>query len=333
MLLCLMLLCLTFLLTLLFSAPTNPYRAIVVDATTSQPLANVTVVDLQGQGRAATDAAGRFDLPGPGAYFRLHRLGFADLEATRPALTPGQVDTLRLLPEAILLTEVSVRPAKPLVLSSIGSKPSKPYGSILAPGTQFGVLFRPTASMLPAIVQRISVRFQLNKQSSSLAGRVRVRLVAPEQQAASIPSAYDLVPIAATYTAAELAALPDHLLTVDLSAYNIRLPATGFFVLLEGLPTIAGETFVTDKIVGDAPRPGAHAGSGTPVVVTASDPQNPATFHETSAFDFPAIVWVSSITDVQTVTRRAYNKPWRLQQQANRRKTDNLDIALTILAD
>ncbi len=38
------------------------------------------------------------------------------------------------------------------------------------------------------------------------------------------------MPLTATYTAAELAALPDHVLTVDLSAYRILLPATGFFV-------------------------------------------------------------------------------------------------------
>ena len=259
------------------------------------------------------------------AHFRLRGLGFAVLEATRSTLAPGQVDTLRLLPEAILLSEVSVRPAKPVVLSSLGTKVGKPHGTVLVPGAQYGVLFQPAANLLPAVVQKISVRFRFSLQSHSLIGRVRVRLVAPERGSSAMPSAHDLVPIAATYTAAELAVLPNHLLVLDLSAYNIRLPATGFFVLIEGLPTNAGETYVTDKIVGNRP--------GDAITITATDPQNPATFRETPTFDYPVVAWAASITDVVTVTRRDYSKPWSFRQQnRDSRKTDNPDISLTILA-
>ncbi|WP_345127083.1 hypothetical protein, partial [Hymenobacter antarcticus] len=225
----------SLLLILFYPYPPTPaYQAIVVDATTSRPLASVSVVDLRGQTSSATDQQGRFSLPGPVAHFRLRGLGFAELEATRSALAPGQVDTLRLLPEAILLSEVSVRPAKPTVLSSLGTKIGKSHGTVLVPGAQYGILFQPAANLLPAVVQQIRVRFQFNRQSHSLVGRVRVRLVAPERGSSATPSMHDLVPIAATYTAAELAALPDHLLVLDLSAYNIRLPATGFFVLIVG---------------------------------------------------------------------------------------------------
>ena len=311
----------------LFSAPppTNSYQAIVVDATTSRPLAGVSIMDLKGQAGAATDQQGRFSLPGPAVHFRLRSLGFADLEAIRTALAPGQVDTLRLLPEAILLSEVSVRPSKPVMLSSLGTKAAKPHGTILVPGAQYGILFQPAANLLPAVVQQISLR--LGSARPPTAGRIRVRLVAPERGSSSTPSAHDLVPIAATYTAAELAALPDHVLTVDLSAYSIRLPATGFFVLIEGLATVAGEMFVTDKMVG-------NMNSGKMVIVTAPDPQNPATFRETPALDFPVISWTASITEIETVTRLGYSKPWTFKRrERDSKKSDNVDISLTILAE
>lgn len=178
----------------------------------------------------------------------------------------------------------------------MGTKVSKLHGLVVVPGAQFGILFRPAANMLPAIVQQISIQFEFNKQSHSLTNRVRVRLVRLERGSSMTPSAHDLRPITATYTAAELAVLPDHLLTVDLSMYNIRLPAIGFFVLIEGLATIAGETYVTDKFV-------SNDGKDQYVVVTATDPQNPATFRESSAWDYPAISWIASITEIDTVIR------------------------------
>lgn len=314
------------LFSLLLSA-VNPapklYRAIVVDATTSRPIAGVSVLDVQNQVSSITDQQGQFSFPGPSVHFHLRSLGFADLDATRPALAPGQVDTLRLLPERILLSEVSVRPTQLLTLSSLGSKVGKSHGSVVVPGAQFGVLIRPDATIHSAVVQQISVRFS---PKIGLEGRVRVRLVAIERGSLSTPSANDLVPIAATYTAAELAALPNHLLTVDLSAYNIRLPATGFFVLVEGLATKAGETYVTDKIVGSMQK-------GKAILVTATDPQNPTTFHETNIFDYPALSWAPSVTNVETLSRLGYSKPWRVVQEKNSKKAENLDIALTLLAD
>lgn len=324
-----MLLFLPVLLALISaSPPADDYQAVVVvNATTSRPIAGVSIINLRTQTGSASDHRGRFSLAGPTTHFRLHSLGFADLEATRATLPPGQVDTLRLLPDAILLSEVSVRPTKPVVLSSIGTKVGKLHGTIIGPGAQFGILFRPAANMLPAMVQQINVQFKLNKQSHALVGRVRVRLVALERGSSMTPSAHDLLPIAATYTAAELATLPNHLLTVDLSSYNIRLPATGFFVLVEGLATIAGETFVTDKFVGSE-------GKLDHVVVTASDPQNPGTFRETRSFDYPAISWTSSITEVETVTRLGYSKPWHIKQQEHHsEKTENVAVSLTILAE
>ena len=195
----LMLLLPSFLLALFCGLPpTGSYQAVVVNATTGQPLAGAAILNLRNQVGSVADPHDRFTLPGPVAHFRLRHVGFADLEATRPALAPSQVDTLRLLPEAILLPEASVRPAKPVVLSSLGTNVSKPHGTVLVPGAQCGILFQPAASLFPAVVQHTRVRFRFSKQSQALVGRVRVRLVAPEQGASPTPSAHDLVPLAAT---------------------------------------------------------------------------------------------------------------------------------------
>ena len=98
-------------------------------------------------------------------------------------------------------------------------------------------------------------------------------------------------------------------------------------MLLEGLATIAGETHVTDKLVGEK-------GKESYVVVTASAPQNPASFHETPAWNHPAVSWTSSITEVETATRLGYSKPWRIRQpNRDSKKTDNAAISLTILAE
>lgn len=311
----------------LFSPPPQgplPYQAIVVNATTSRPMPGVSVLDAKNPGGTATDADGRFSLPGPGAHFRIHSLGFADLDATRPALAPGQVDTLRLLPESILLSEVSVRPSKALVLSSLGTKVGKPASFLVVPGGQYGILFRSAAAALPVLVQQISVRFA---PEPARLGRVRVRLVALARGSSMTPSPHDLLPVAATYSAAELAALPGHVLTIDLSTYNLRLPASGFFVLVEGLPDVASETFVTQRMAGNGRK-------SYPVIVTAADPQNPATFRETPAFDYPAISCAPSLTEIETVTRLGYDKPWHLKEQHNpSAKNENVDVSLTLLVE
>ncbi|GAA3980974.1 hypothetical protein [Hymenobacter antarcticus] len=83
---------------------------------------------------------------------------------------------------------------------------------------------------------------------------------------------------------------------------------------------------MTDKLVGNRP--------GDAITITASNPHDPTTFRETSTFDYPVIAWAASITDAITVTRRDYSKPWTFRQQnRDSRKTDNPDIALTILAE
>lgn len=280
----------------------DSYQAVVVSATTNRPLAHVAVLDLKSQTGSTTDQDGHFALPGPIAHFRLHSLGFATLEATRPVLGAGRMDTLRLVPEDVLLSEVTVQPARLLTLSSLGTNAKRLDGCLIAPGAQFGILFRPAADAPPAVVQRVIIRLSSPKAK---AGRMRVRLVVPERGSTTTPSPRELAPISAIYTATQLNDMPDGLLNVDLSAYNIQMPATGFFVLVEGLATIEGETYVTDCVVG-----GKLNGKGIPIIITATDPTNPTTFHETPAFDFPGVSTATSFTSTETVHRQGDHKPW-----------------------
>ena len=319
---------------------TGSYQAVVVSTTTNRPLAHVTVLDLKSQAGSTTDEDGHFVLPGPVAHFQLYSLGFAILEATRPVLAAGRVDTLRLVPEDVLLSEVTVQPAKLLTLSSLGTKAKRlggymqMGGSLMVPGAQFGILFRLAADAPPAVVQQVSIRLA-SRQAK--AGRIRVRLVAPERGSTTTPSTRELAPISATYTAAQLNDMLDGLLTVDLSAYNIQMPASGFFVLIEGLATIEGETYVTDGVVG-----GKLSGKGVPTIITATNPNIPATFHETPAFDFPGVATATSFTSAETVHRRGDHKPWdaRLSHKAwdpgkdgKPGKAENLDVTVQLRAE
>jgi hypothetical protein len=84
------------LLLLTQTAPTS-YSAVVVDATTSQPLAGVHVMATEPPaGVAITDDQGRFTLAAAARTLTLTRLGYAPLQMVLPA-DADLADTLRLL--------------------------------------------------------------------------------------------------------------------------------------------------------------------------------------------------------------------------------------------
>ncbi|TGD77967.1 hypothetical protein [Hymenobacter wooponensis] len=298
-----------------------PYQAIVVDATTSRPLPGVTGLDLATQQRFSTDALGHFTLAGPAAHFQLRHLGFAPLEASRSGLQPGQVDTLRLLPQSILLGEVSVRPTKPVVLSSFGPKVKDKMGVLVVPGSECGVLFRPAPDSPPAVVEQITVQLRPNKPK---AGQIRIRLVAPTSEAEPRPTSHDLIPVAATYTAAQLVALPDQRLTVDISAYGLQLPPNGFFVLIEGL----GSNYPAEVAVP------MQRGDPTPhLILTATNLADSATYRRTPMNDFPAVVRGTSVTEVETYWRQCCNRPWRGYRLTHKPKeSENVAVTLVLRA-
>lgn len=293
---------------------TTPYQAVVVDATTSQPLAGVHVADLVQHTSLATDAAGRFTLPGPTAHFRLHQLGYAELTTTHSAQAPGVVDTLRLLPQALLLAEVRVRPTAPLVLSSVEGKGSGRHGGLVIPGSQYGVFFQVDSLEKAVLVQQITVQL---RKARPTAGRIRIRLVAPTPGPRPLPSAHDLLPVAALYTAAELAVLAGQPLTVDLSAHQLRMPKMGLFVVVEGLASLPEERFIRMENLG--------------TVVTASNPNDPASFTKTPMQAFPSLEWATSSTSVKSYIRHGDQPTWKPRTQGSgEKKADNLAISLVL---
>ncbi|QNE41976.1 carboxypeptidase-like regulatory domain-containing protein (plasmid) [Hymenobacter sp. NBH84] len=306
-------------LFLLLSPEPAPYRAVVVDATTSQPLPHVAVLDLQTQARLATDGQGHFTLPTSPAHVKVQHLGYASLEATRPAAALGQVDTLRLLPQAVLLPEVSVRPARQVLLSSLGAHAGQRSRYLVAPGIQYGVRFQPPSGSGTAVLDEITLRLAPKTPTE---GRVRVRLVAVG--AGALPGSHDLIPVAATYTAQELAGFSDGLIHVDLTPYGLVLPAEGFYVLVEGLPTDPRAVHVPPA-----------ANDKTPwLIVTALDPADPTSYQRTNMRAFPAFAFTSSVSSTQTVVRTHAQADWRVSARADKpTKSENLDITLHVSAE
>ncbi|RPD44311.1 hypothetical protein DNI29_21620 [Hymenobacter sediminis] len=214
---------------------------------------------------------------------------------------------------------VLVRPNPPVTLASIGVKASAQTGTLVAPGLQFGILFRPAPELAPSLVEQLVVRWRPNHPT---AGRVRIRLVGVQADSLRSPSPYDLIPFAAIYTAAQLAALSDQVLRIDLSAYGLRLPPEGVYILVEGLPTDPAETAVVMQR--DDPTPWQR--------ITATDPLNPATYRRTPASAFPALRTAESVTTVQTLVREFPTKPWRTRQTSRQKKVANVDLSLVVRA-
>ncbi|RTQ48216.1 hypothetical protein EJV47_17460 [Hymenobacter gummosus] len=301
----------------LFGAP-DAYQAVVVDAVTRRPLAGVAVTDLHTRAGLTTDAAGRFSLPGPVAHFRLQHLGYAPAELTRTRRPAGPPDTLRLHPQTFALAGVQVQGARPVVLSGYAGKLKYLSGALLVPEYQVASRFRPDATTLGSVVQRLTVKFRDNHPT---AGRVRVRLLPALLTTPFTPDlTRDLLPAELMYTAAEVAALPNQELVVELASYGIRMPQEGLCILVEGLPTLPTEQFVEINPVW--------------TIVTATNPQDKATYRTTPANEFPAIMEATSATTVETVSRHIHGLPWRIHDVDDKhRRVENAAVSLTLLAE
>ena len=86
----------------------SPYRGVVVDARTQQPVPAAAVLLVIDAGRyegtqgQATDPQGRFqfDVESPLVHLRVSSPGYAPAELTRPLLSGGELDTIRLTARA-----------------------------------------------------------------------------------------------------------------------------------------------------------------------------------------------------------------------------------------
>ena len=254
------------LLTSFYLTLPPSYSAVVVDASTNKPLAAVSVRDpTSGQG-TSTDERGVFTLPGAPTRLSLTCLGYASLTASVPVgKGTASADTLRLLPEAYALSEVAVRPPRAQTFST-GLHEGPKLGSRLYPGQAAGLLvMRPTS--VPADQPCVITHVRLFLRDKPQQGRLRVRLVSIEPGPPAHPGANDLLPTPVVFSTQQLANAPHGQLVLDLSAYDLLLPAAGLCVVVECLPTDPDELGVTVRadqakrkvFVTTLPRPGVAA--------------------------------------------------------------------------
>lgn len=265
-------------LTLLWSAPPVPYSAVVVDATTNQPLAGVHVRADQSGLAASTDAHGRFTLPNLPPTVDLALLGYAPLHVVVPAAPTGpRADTLRLLPRSYTLDEVAVRPPRPATLVSVPTGGPE-LGRRLYPGQAVALLLERPASAPPDQPCVVSeVRFSLRERPRQ--GRLRVRLVEVLTGPPARPGTRDLLPTPAVFSTGQLAQARKGEVVLDVSASNLLLPATGLCVVLDCLPTDPADQSAAVTI-------GPGAKGRTTVTLTSLPGQSPRTY---TGEDFPLL--------------------------------------------
>jgi hypothetical protein len=229
-----------------------------------------------------------------------------------PAMLP---DTVRAARQAVQLAEVRIKPAATLTLSSLAPKASRANGYCLVPGGTYATLLSPEPGSGPLLLEKLEVRLHPGQPTE---GRLRVRLV--NAVSGPTPGTVDLLPNAPLYSAAQLAALPKGLLTLDVSAAALLLPPEGIFVLLEGLPTSTAEQCLPMRR--DDPTPW--------LLLTATDPQNPATHRRTPADQFPAVSLGSSRAAPATFVRQCHHTEWLFHPADSKGRSENLDIRLTL---
>ncbi len=268
-------------------APPSSYHAVIVDATTNKALTGVTVENQKTKTTVVSDAKGHILVAAAPVQLHLNHLGYAPLEIAREGTLAEQPDTLRLLPTAIVLANVVVRPAKQIRLTSVepenreksffGMSP----GRGLTPGSALAVLHRPPDTAATYRLSKLVVG--IPKQHEAEAGRLRVRLVNVDTSPTAHPGPNDLLPVAAIFTAQQVNDAPNHELEIDVSTYGIRLPKEGLCIIVECLTTEPNETRIG---VNQTVR-----GHKVQVeVITATDPKNQSTYKRTSVEKF---IWVS----------------------------------------
>lgn len=153
----------------------------------------------------------------------------------------------------------------------------------LVPGQSIAMLLVPPASApvgKACVLDQIRL-FLLDKPRQ---GRLRVRLVnvvaASALGATARPGTADLLPEAAIFTTSQLAATHKQL-TLDMSQYNLLLPAEGLCVIVECLPTKPTDQFVA------VTRP--TNGKGGIKVVISPDPTDGSKTEVFDEADFPAL--------------------------------------------
>lgn len=297
---------------LFLTLPTSSdYSAVVVDARTNRPLAGVNVRDVKAPAPTApvvTDATGRFTLSADQVHIQFNMLGYAPLVINQ--LHP-QGDTIRLLPQAMVLSEVSVRPPKATILSTVPPKGSTMDRRIL-PGQSVALLVTPPVGA-PVGQACVLDQVRLFMADRVKEGRLRIRLVNVVPGAglgsAAQPGLADLLPEPALYSAAQLSDLSHGRLILDIAKYGLLLPPEGLCVVIECLPTNPADKPVAVTV--------PAGGKGKLHVVVASDPTDPTTSHVLEADDFPLLSGQRGLANNPTWSRSTSKPQWRQLGGAN----------------
>ncbi|QKG59067.1 hypothetical protein GKZ68_20510 (plasmid) [Hymenobacter sp. BRD128] len=312
-------------LGLLASPPAPPtYRAVVIDAVTRNPLASVTVQEVTGGSTCVTNQAGLFNFPlTASGTLKLHlsSLGYAPADFARTAT--DVLDTLRLEPASAALPGVVVRPGRQVLLTPFTRQPHLGSSYYLIPSVQVAVHL---AGLPEGQTGRINqLQLQL-KPTAIRAGALRIslRALGPEGAAAG-PVGSDLLPTPLEISTAQLATAPKGLLTLDLSSYNLDLPAAGVFVLVEGLGSEANQHYVSLS----------NPGNGhSPLLVTGADPKDPKTYQVTRLNDYPVLGAAETDDPARTWLLGSNGRGWRLYQPKDgKTRTKNSLVSLLVQAN
>jgi hypothetical protein len=314
-------------LGMLAAPPLRPpmYRAIVIDATTRQPLPSVTVQDVTGGTTCITNQAGQFGLPLTASgimSMHLSMLGYAPADFSRGATST--FDTLRLSPTTTALTGVVVRPGRQLTLTPFGQRqPHIGASYYMIPSVQVAVHLPGLSEGQTGRINQLQLQL---KPSEIRKGGLRVSLRAPGAKgAANGPIGTDLLPAPLNIPASQLAIAPKGLLTLDLSSYNLDMPAAGVFVLVEGLGSEVDQQYVTIS----------NPGNGhSPLLVTGADPKDPHTYQVSRLDDYPVLAAAETNDPARTWVMGSNGRGWRLYQpKEGKTRTKNSFVSLIVMAN
>jgi CarboxypepD_reg-like domain len=276
---------------LLVSSPDqgSSYQGVVVDAVTRRPLPSVTVHDINHKATLVTNAAGSFQLQGIDkgpVQVRLTSIGYVPIDYTRP-VRPGQNDTLFLTPVAQQLTGVTIRPQREVSLNALGPKFSKAHGYIMIPSVNIAALIPPLPGNSTGVLSKVLLQFDTKNIKQ---GGVRILLFAsPTANPSAVPVGPSLLPEPLIVSAATMAAASKGLLSLDISSYNVQMPANGVFVQIEGVASVSEQEFV------DISAP--TRGKGSAMVVLASSKEDVKTYVATKLNEFPLLASAETVSN------------------------------------
>jgi CarboxypepD_reg-like domain len=272
------------LASLLATAPGqgDEYKGVVVDAVTRRPLPSVTVHDVNHKTTLVTSADGSFQLAGPDkgpVQVRLTSIGYVPSDFTR-ALRPGQSDTLFLTPVAQQLAGVTIRPQREQSLNALGTKYSKAHGFLVIPSVNIATLIPALPNGGTGVLSKVLLQMDSKKIKE---GGLRIFLFAsPTANPSAVPVGPSLLPEPLIVSAATLAAAPKGLLSLDVSAYKVPMPANGIFVQVEGVASVTeNQEFVA--------MTGPTRGKGTAMVVLASSREDVRSYTASKLNEYPLL--------------------------------------------